>query len=57
MKYFRIKYSDGIIKVVKGENALEIIKKYDLSTVENINTRVTELEGEQSAIAISNEQD
>ena len=55
MEYFRLKYKDGSFKIVKGENSLEIVKKYDLATKEHINTRITQLEGEQKAIAISNE--
>ena len=55
MKYFRIKYTDGSLKIVKAKNALEVIHKYDLSTKKHINTRVTELEGEQKAIAKAND--
>jgi len=55
MKYYRLKYSDGSFDIVKGKNSLEIIKKYDLSTAKHIKTRITELQGEQLAIAISND--
>jgi len=55
MKYFKLKYVDGGIDTVKGKSSLEVIKKYDLSTKEHINTRVIQLEGEQEAIAISND--
>lgn len=54
--YFKLKFENGTIKIVKGKNSLEIIKKYDLATREHINTRIIELEGEQLAIAISNNQ-
>lgn len=54
MKYFRLKYQDGTTKTVSGENSLEIIKKYDLATRENVNTRIIELSGEQAAIAAAN---
>jgi hypothetical protein len=57
MNYYKIKYQDGSFKIVKGNTALEIVKKYDLATRENINTRLIQLEGEQLAIAISNEQE
>jgi hypothetical protein len=35
---------------------MEVIKKYDLCTKENIQTRVIELSGEQEAIVIANNQ-
>lgn len=56
MKYFRIKFKDNTFKIVKGENSLEIIRKFDLCSKQHINTRISELSGEQEAIAISNEQ-
>ena len=56
MNYYKLKFKNGDFKIVKGNNPLEVIKKYDLTTRENINTRIIELEGEQLAIAISNEQ-
>jgi len=52
MKYFKLKYSNGKIEYCKGENSLEIIRRYDLCTRENSNIRVIELNGEQKAIAI-----
>ena len=55
MNYYKIKYQDESFKIVKGKTALEIVKKYDLATRENINTRLIQLEGEQLAIAISND--
>ena len=55
MKYFKLKYKNGETEIKKAENSLELIKKYDLSTKEHIETRIIELEGEQLAIAISNE--
>ena len=53
MNAYKIKYKDGTIEVVIAKNALEVIKKYDLSTKEHISTRVFQLEGEQKAIALS----
>jgi len=57
MKYFKLKYMDGSFEIVKADSALELVKKYDLATAKHINTRIIELEGEQLAIANSNEQD
>ena len=54
MKYYKIKYNDGRCIVDKAETTLEIIKRYDLATRENVDTRVIELQGKQLAIAISN---
>lgn len=54
MKYFKLKYENGDIKIVSGKNSLEVIKKYDLATRDNIKTNIFELEGEQLANAISN---
>ena len=56
MKYFRIELKDGESFIDNAETHLGIIKKHDLATREHISTRVVELEGEQLAIAISNEQ-
>jgi len=56
MKAYKIKYVDGTYNIVKANNALEVIKKYDLCTREHILTRVIELAGEMEAIAISNDQ-
>lgn len=56
MKYYKIKYANEDFKIVKAKNSLEVIKKYDLATKQHINTRIIELEGEQLAIAQSNEE-
>ena len=53
MNVYKIKYIDRQI-IVLAKNSLEVIKKYDLATKDNINTRVIQLEGEQKAIALSN---
>lgn len=53
MKAFKIKYANGDYKIVFARNSLEVIKQYDLCTREHIQTRVTELNGEQGAIALS----
>jgi len=55
MNYYKIKYLNDSFKIVKARDSLDVIKKYDLATKENVETRVIELEGEQLAIAISNE--
>jgi hypothetical protein len=57
MKYFKIKYNDGRYIFDKAEDSLELIKKHELYTKENINTIIIQLEGEQEAIAISNDQE
>lgn len=56
MNYYKIKYANGKIIIDKAKNSLEIIRKYDLATRENASTRVFQLEGEQLAIAIANEE-
>ena len=54
MKAYRLIYKDGSSKTVLGNSILDIIKKYDLCTKENLHTSITELSGEQEAIALSN---
>lgn len=57
MKAFKLKYQEGDkdrIEIVYGENSLEIIRRYDLCSKKNVNTRLFELSGEQEAIALSN---
>jgi len=53
--FYKIKYPNGAIKVVSAKNSLEVIKKYDLCTRKNDAVTIHKLEGEQLAIAISNE--
>ena len=50
MKYHKIKYTNNDFKIVKAKNSLEVIKKYDLSTKENIKTKVIELVDKQLII-------
>lgn len=57
MNAYKIKYSNGDYKIVIATSSLEVIKKYDLGTKENINTMIYKLEGEKEAIAFSNEQE
>lgn len=54
MNYYKIKYIDGTFKIVGAKTSLEVIKKYDLASAKHINTRIIQLEGEQLAIARSN---
>lgn len=54
MKHYKIKYADGSFKIVKAEDSLEVIRKYDLATKNHVETRIIELSGEQEAIAKSN---
>jgi len=44
MNYYKIKYENGKVKIVTAKNSLEVIKKYDLATKENINTNVLQLD-------------
>jgi hypothetical protein len=57
MQYFKLKFVDGTIKIVKGKNALEIVKRYDLCSRANVETRMFQLSGEQEAIAMANDQE
>lgn len=43
MNYYKIKYQNGDTKVVSANDSLEVIKKYDLTTRENIDTKVIQL--------------
>jgi hypothetical protein len=54
MNFYKIKYFNGDFKIVQAKTALEVVKRYDLATKENIQTRLYQLEGEQLAIAKSN---
>jgi len=54
MKAYKITYKNGDYKIVIANDSLEVIKKYDLCTAENVSTRITQLEGEQESIALSN---
>lgn len=54
MNFYKIKYSSGDYIVVQAKSSLEVVKKYDLATKENIHTRILQLDGEQLAIAKSN---
>ena len=49
---YKIKYENGVNTVVLAKSSLDVIKKYDLATQENANTRIIQLEGEQKAIAL-----
>ena len=55
MKYYKLKYENGTHEIVKGETTLDVVKVYDLATKKHVNTRITELQGEQLAIAIDND--
>ena len=46
MKEYKIKYADGRYQIVQANSSLEVIKRYDLATRENIKTKVIELEAE-----------
>ena len=57
MKHFKVKYINGKVEWHSAKTSLELIKRLDLATAEHINTIIVELEGEQQAIAIANEQE
>lgn len=44
MNKYQIKYADGREITVEANNSLEVVKKYDLATAENIKTRIIQLE-------------
>ena len=56
MKYYKLKYADGRIEVVKAANALALIRERDLATKEHVQTRIYELSGEQLGIAQANDE-
>lgn len=43
MKQYRLTYIDGKTIIVNGNNALEIVRKYDLASRANAGTKITEL--------------
>ena len=55
MNYYKLKYEDGRSEIVKARTDLDVVKRYDLATREHVNTRIIRLEGEQLAIARSND--
>jgi len=50
MNYYKIQYEDGRFIIAKAKDSLDIIKKYDLATAENIETRVIQLESNKKNI-------
>lgn len=57
MKYFKLKYADGRTEVVKAESDLSLIRERALYTMDHVNTRIFELNGEQGAIARANDEE
>lgn len=55
MNYYKLKYDNGTFEVVKAKNDLQVVKDYNLATAKHVNTRIVRLEGEQLAIAQSND--
>lgn len=43
MKQYKLIYSDGKEIIVNGTSALDIVRKYDLASQANIDTRMVEL--------------
>lgn len=45
MKYFKLTDTKtGKIAIIEAENALEVVKKYDLATIKNAHIKVIELQ-------------
>jgi len=57
MNYYKIKYQDGTQEILKAKNDKELFKTNDFYTKEHINTSIFQLQGEQLAIAINNDQE
>jgi len=55
-KYYKVIYTGDTFAIHKAPSSLALIKRLDLASKEHINTRVIQLEGEQLAIAIANDQ-
>ena len=43
MNQYKLVYEDGKTVIVNGSNALEVVKKYDLASGANINTKIVQL--------------
>lgn len=43
MKQYKLIYADGKTIIVNGNNSLEVVRKYDLASRANIETRIIEL--------------
>ena len=50
MNYYKIKYANGQIVVDSANSTLELIRKYDLATKENIDVKIYELDQESFII-------
>lgn len=45
MKQYKLIYADGKTIVVNGNDALEVVRKYNLASASNIDTQIIELAG------------
>lgn len=43
MKQYKLVYADGKTIIVNGNSALEVVRKYDLASRANAETRIIEL--------------
>lgn len=43
-KTYKIVYKDGRVIVASAENVLNIVRRYDLATKENIDTKIFQIE-------------
>jgi hypothetical protein len=57
MKAFKLKYIDGSVEIAFAADSLTLIRERDLCTREHVDTRITQLSGEQEAIAFANASD
>lgn len=46
MKYYRLEYKNGHKQVVKAKSDLELVRNYDLTSRENVHTRIVQLEND-----------
>ena len=53
MNAYTIHYKNGTSETAIARSALEVVKKYDLATRENIGTEFEQLEGEEKQKAIT----
>jgi hypothetical protein len=43
MNQYKLVYEDGKTIIVNGNNVQEVVRKYNLATVANINTKIMQL--------------
>lgn len=53
MKTYKIEFKDGRVFIDSALKVIDLVRKYDLATKENIGARISEIETEDSEIDIS----